>query len=482
MGIKPKQNQTSTLTGVWLGTKVQNFSNNDINLNTSDSLVDIPDNQILIKAAPSTTEKVDFLVVVNSVSDVSQISAEIEEQKVPLGNLPQMSSSSSTEVSTSNQSTSESLEQTTLENGTNSSTTSNSQLNTSSTSSEKIPEVSEFKGTTTLPDPQEKVLDKISPKDISDLFDYYAPGDNFVKSALLTPDPITDPNNINLNVTFAAPSSVTAQMRPGDYYKFNLPEALQFNDTILPTIDLKDNNGNFLGKADIDTTTGTVTITLTNKEGNVPDSYDPNDFIPMDKAELNLSTIINKTVITQPGTHQINYPKEYKLPPQTVFIKPHTDTSISKLGSLDKQLNPTKVTWMVDVNKSLGTLENPTLEEHFPSQVTYQSAEVYPVVLDFSGNVVSVATTPLVEGVDYEIDANGNISFIGTITDAYRVKYVTSINDDVKPSQGGQTSPITNTATWNGLSASATVQGNYGKRLEKQIQRTRLTPKPIIGQ
>lgn len=467
MGIKPKQNQTSTLTGVWLGTKVQNFSNNDINLNTSDSLVDIPDNQILIKAAPSTTEKVDFLVVVNSVSDVSQISAEIEEQKVPLGNLPQMSSSSSTEVSTSNQSTSESLEQTTLENGTNSSTTSNSQLNTSSTSSEKIPEVSEFKGTTTLPDPQEKVLDKISPKDISDLFDYYAPGDNFVKSALLTPDPITDPNNINLNVTFAAPSSVTAQMRPGDYYKFNLPEALQFNDTILPTIDLKDNNGNFLGKADIDTTTGTVTITLTNKEGNVPDSYDPNDFIPMDKAELNLSTIINKTVITQPGTHQINYPKEYKLPPQTVFIKPHTDTSISKLGSLDKQLNPTKVTWMVDVNKSLGTLENPTLEEHFPSQVTYQSAEVYPVVLDFSGNVVSVATTPLVEGVDYEIDANGNISFIGTITDAYRVKYVTSINDDVKPSQGGQTSPITNTATWNGLSASATVQGNYGKRLEK---------------
>jgi Predicted outer membrane protein len=468
VSIGEDQDSHSDLTGVTLSSKSQTLPNNDDKSNNfTDDIVSLSEHQIEVKVSPSISKVVSFSIVISKLSDLNQVSAEIEDQKITLSNLPDSSKAMASESSTSSMSTSKNADLSNIEQSSSMSTHLSSE--TGSSKNEETPPQSSSKDSTTSQEDEADVptLEKISPKDISDLFENYAPGDTFIQSAQVSPNPITNPDNVGFKVNFSAPSAVSAQMRPGDVYSFPLPESLQFSDANPTIIDLKDDDGNFLGKASVDFSKGTITITLTDKAGNIPEDYDPDNYIPMSKAELSLSTKINKTIITQPGTHQITYPKEYKLPPQTVFIKPHVDTSISKSGSLDKQLNPTKITWTVDVNKTLDTLENPVLDESFPSQVSYQSVTLYPLTLDFSGNVTSVGTTPLVKGVDYDVDNNGNVSFIGKVNEAFRAIYITSINDDAKPTQGGTTSPITNTATWNGSPASATVQGNYGKRLEK---------------
>ncbi|OJG47092.1 hypothetical protein RV04_GL000339 [Enterococcus hermanniensis] len=254
-------------------------------------------------------------------------------------------------------------------------------------------------------------------------------------------------------------------MVEGDYYEMDIPDGLAITAPS-PQGDLKDADGMVYGKYIFDVNTQKIRITFTQPTGQ--------EFLPPEAGNVTATVHFDTKKITQPGTTTIIYPSKTNIPPYTVTIKPTGGTSISKAGHTDTANNPNKVTWQVDFNKDYATLANPVITEKFPEQVTFDKTEtgavsIYILNVDFNGNVTSTATTPL-DPSNYTVDDDGSIHFNSTIDRPYRIVYSTKIKDEIKPSDGG-TIPITNnvtlTAGTTNLAASATVQLNYKKALEK---------------
>lgn len=302
---------------------------------------------------------------------------------------------------------------------------------------------------------------------IDDLFAQYAPGDNFVKSIDLKfdPNPPTINSTVDFNLDFAIPEAVRTEMVPGDYYEMDFPEGLKINPPS-PHGNLTDDDDMIYGTYVFDATTQKLRITFTQQEGE--------DFLPPETGSVSADVHFDTQKITQPGQSTIVYPSKTNIPPLTINIKPTGGSSISKAGQTDTPNNPSKVTWNVDFNKDFSDLNNPLLTENFPYQVTFNKDEtgavtIYPLTLDFNGNVIGTGQTPL-DPSTYTVADDGSIQFNTTINSPYRVVYATTIKDSAKPTNGG-TVPITNrvnlTAGSINLNASATVQLNYKKALEK---------------
>lgn len=302
---------------------------------------------------------------------------------------------------------------------------------------------------------------------IDDLFAQYAPGDNFVKNIDLKfdPNPPTINSTVDFNLDFAIPDAVRTEMLPGDYYEMDFPEGL----AIIPPSphgNLTDDDGVIYGTYVFDATTQKLRITFTQQEGE--------EFLPPVSGSVSADVRFDTKKITQPGQSTIVYPSKTNIPPLTINIKPTGGSSISKAGHTDTPNNPNKVIWNVDFNKDFSDLNKPLLTEHFPDQVTFNKDEtgavtIYPLTLDFNGNVTGIGQTP-VDPSTYTVADDGSIQFNTTINSPYRVVYSTTIKDSAKPTNGG-TVPITNkvnlTADSINLNASATVQLNYKKALEK---------------
>ncbi|WP_251867082.1 SpaA isopeptide-forming pilin-related protein [Enterococcus malodoratus] len=302
---------------------------------------------------------------------------------------------------------------------------------------------------------------------IDDLFTQFAPGDNFVSDSSLDfdPDPPTINSVIDFKLNFVIPESVRTEMVPGDYYEMDFPQGLAIG-TPSPSGNLTDNDGTIYGTYIFDATTQKLRITFTQQDGK--------DFLPPENGSVTADVHFDTKKIMQPGQTSIVYPTKTNIPPLTIKIKPTVGSSISKAGHTDTPNNPNKVIWNVDFNKDFSELTNPLLTEHFPDQVTFNKEEtgavtIYPLNVDFNGNVIDTGQTPI-DPSTYTVADDGSIQFNTPLDSPYRVVYSTTIKDTAKPIDGG-TVPITNkadlTAGTINLSASATVQLNYKKALEK---------------
>lgn len=155
-------------------------------------------------------------------------------------------------------------------------------------------------------------------------------------------------------------------------------------------------------------------------------------------------------------------------PVVTVRFTPKVASTIEKNGSLDRARNPDKATWTVDVNKELDKVVDAKVAESWPEGIIFNSVAVYKLDVDVKGNVTQGAE---IDPSAYDVDADGNIAFKGTIHSAYRLIYQTTIDNNVKPNDGGWMS-FKNTATFSGkdidgIDAEASVAANYGKTVEK---------------
>ena len=105
--------------------------------------------------------------------------------------------------------------------------------------------------------------------------------------------------------------------------------------------------------------------------------------------------------------------------------------------------------------------------QNFPEGLTYRSVKVYQLDVNIDGSVSR--GDEVLSG--YTVDADGNVTFDGEIDSAYRLIYVTDIDDSAKPNEGGNAT-FRNKATFGGddlepASAEASVTAKYGKMIEK---------------
>ncbi|TWN11784.1 Serine-aspartate repeat-containing protein D [Bacillus licheniformis] len=184
------------------------------------------------------------------------------------------------------------------------------------------------------------------------------------------------------------------------------------------------------------------------------------------KGTLFVNTQFNAQKIKGSTTQKIPFPVKSDTPEVTVYFKPKVSKTIDKSGTFDKGINPGQVTWTVDLNKKLDQVKNAKLQ-NFPEGLTYRSVKVYQLDVNIDGSVSR--GDEVLSG--YTVDADGNVTFDGEIDSAYRLIYVTDIDDSAKPNEGGNAA-FRNKATFGGdnlepASAEASVTAKYGKMIEK---------------
>ncbi|MCH4168458.1 MAG: Cna B-type domain-containing protein [Streptococcaceae bacterium] len=267
-------------------------------------------------------------------------------------------------------------------------------------------------------------------------------------------DKITADTKISFKYNWSIPNELkdNYELKDGDYYEFKLPSTV----TYTPGTGSLGDYGDYQIFSD-----GTVRFTFKNVENN--DSI---------SGSFNYSQSSIKT--NEPGKIIIDVPTKSGTDTHEIVVKPKGGADISKAGRTNSASNPTKVFWDVTINTSGNQLINAQVSDAFPAGNTYESVEVYPLTIDMNGNVVGTGDA-LTEAVDYEVDSKGTVTFIGSYADTYqafKVSYVTKIDEDKKPDDGGSID-FKNTATLtNGdkeVTASNTVTANYGKLIDKKF-------------
>ncbi|WP_010630726.1 SpaA isopeptide-forming pilin-related protein [Sporolactobacillus vineae] len=263
---------------------------------------------------------------------------------------------------------------------------------------------------------------------------------------------------VNIDFTWSIPDDIGKNVKSGDTYTFDLPKEFIMHTPIT--------NGT-LGDY------GTFTV---DTHGHVVMTFNQNVSTDSNvQGTLYIKTQFDQAQISGPTTQTITFPVKDTAPPVIVHFAPNVDKTITKQGALNNDINPTQVTWTVDINKKLASVTNAKVTEDWPKdrngnlQTNFSSIKVYNLGMDVDG-------TPhrgsLVDPSSYDVDpANGKVTFNGTINSAYELVYETSINNATIPDDGGNVSLI-NTASFSGdglaaISADATVTANFGKMIDK---------------
>ncbi|MGU9968717.1 SpaA isopeptide-forming pilin-related protein [Bacillus sp. N1(2025)] len=258
----------------------------------------------------------------------------------------------------------------------------------------------------------------------------------------------------NITIQWAIPNELGKTINDGDRYEFDLPkEFIMHNDITNQPL----TNG--------DSTYGTFSI---NTSGHVIMTF--NGEVKEDsnvKGSLYVNTQFNQKEIKGSTTQKIKFPVNSDTPDVTVYFKPNVNKTIEKSGSLDKGINPGKVTWTVDLNKKEEEVKHAKLTESLPDELTFRSVKVYELDVNIDGSVSQ--GNEITSG--YTVGENGSVTFAGTIDSAYRLIYDTEIKDAAKPGKGGKIT-LTNKAAFSGdnaepISAEASVTAGYGKMIEK---------------
>ncbi len=258
----------------------------------------------------------------------------------------------------------------------------------------------------------------------------------------------------NITIQWAIPNELGKTINDGDRYEFDLPkEFIMHNDITNQPL------------TDGDSTYGTFSI---NTSGHVIMTF--NGEVKEDsnvKGSLYVNTQFNQKEIKGSTIQKIKFPVHSDTPDVTVYFKPNVNKTIEKSGSLDKGINPGKVTWTVDLNKKEEEVKNAKLTESLPDELIFRSVKVYELDVNIDGSVSQ--GNEITSG--YTVGENGSVTFAGTIDSAYRLIYDTEIKDEAKPGKGGNIT-LTNKAAFSGdnaepISAEASVTAGYGKMIEK---------------
>ncbi|WP_347401812.1 SpaA isopeptide-forming pilin-related protein [Candidatus Enterococcus murrayae] len=273
-------------------------------------------------------------------------------------------------------------------------------------------------------------------------------------------EPPVGPNtNVRIYYSWSIPEEVRKQIKPGDYFDFQLPDELIPKNSA--SGELKNEDGEVYATYTVDKN-GNVRFTFTEEVQNQSDI----------NGQFYFDTFFNKEHIDGPGDITIHYPVEDNLPPVDIEIHPDTEKSIDKKGHFDRTPNPSSVEWTVDINQSMNHLTDPTVSESWPDGITYKSVKVSELVMNLDGSVKEVGRE--LSPDEYTVDSNGNVTILGDTNKAYRIVYQTDIDDSIKPTDGGKVS-FTNKASLtdkndpDGFDAKATVTTNYGKTIEKNM-------------
>ena len=260
---------------------------------------------------------------------------------------------------------------------------------------------------------------------------------------------------VHVSYTWSIPEAVLEKMQAGDYFDFKLPDGVE----IKPCSGKLGEYGTYTVNAD-----GTVHFEFNDKVATDHDIHGTFDY----------DAKFDKTVV--PGDVVIKTPTEENFPELPIHIRPDYDQAIDKAGHLDKSPNPDKVIWELDINRPLNTMTDATVTDPMPSGTKFESVAIYPIKVDSQGNVIKPIdkSHPLQSGVDYQVDKNGKVTFIGKYAEtnqAFQVVYTSKIDDQVKPENGGKVT-FENTATLDDgvteTDASASVTAKYNKALDKK--------------
>lgn len=234
----------------------------------------------------------------------------------------------------------------------------------------------------------------------------------------------------NITIQWAIPNELGKTINDGDRYEFDLPkEFIMHNDITNQPL------------TDGDSTYGTFSI---NTSGHVIMTF--NGEVKEDsnvKGSLYVNTQFNQKEIKGSTTQKIKFPVNSDTPDVTVYFKPNVNKTIEKSGSLDKGINPGKVTWTVDLNKKEEEVKHAKLTESLPDELIFRSVKVYELDVNIDGSVSQ--GNEITSG--YTVGENGSVTFAGTIDSAYRLIYDTEIKDEAKPGKGGNIT-LTNKAAF----------------------------------
>lgn len=353
------------------------------------------------------------------------------------------------------------------------STTTDSTINNSSASTETVSSTttetsssSETGGIKESKAAQEKNSTlRRDPVNIQNIYDDLGIADDFLTNMDLSytdkdGNPVENPtidDTIHFNFNFTLDETVRENMQAGDYYEFNLPDSVKVTQN--QTYPLNDADGNHYADVTIGTD-GKITIVFTDEIEHASDIEGDFHFTgEFDKDNIDGP---GEIVIVPPGHEDIG---------ETVTIKPnYSGDNIDKKGHFDKEQNPDKIIWNVDINKALDTLENAVVTENFPAGTVYESVVVYQVDVDFDGNVIE-GSEKVADPSTYTVDADGTVHFTNKIDGAYRLEYTTRIDEDAKPDEGGLTSfqnqAVLSSKGIEDATAEATVSTSYGKKIDK---------------
>ncbi|PRR79050.1 Collagen binding domain protein [Clostridium liquoris] len=139
--------------------------------------------------------------------------------------------------------------------------------------------------------------------------------------------------------------------------------------------------------------------------------------------------------------------------------------TIEKKGTVDKSFNGKKITWTIDINKSLSDVKGAIVKDSIEAGLSLDksSIKVYKLTLDDNGNVIEKSP---VNASDYTVEYDSNdkpLSFqvkLGNISDAYQIEYDTEITNMTK-------TKFTNKANFLGTETSAAVDIKRGSKIKK---------------
>lgn len=135
-------------------------------------------------------------------------------------------------------------------------------------------------------------------------------------------EPPVGPNtNVRIYYSWSIPEEVRKQIKPGDYFDFQLPDELIPKNSA--SGELKNEDGEVYATYTVDKN-GNVRFTFTEEVQNQSDI----------NGQFYFDTFFNKEHIDGPGDITIHYPVEDNLPPVDIEIHPDTEKSIDKKAIL----------------------------------------------------------------------------------------------------------------------------------------------------
>ncbi|AWB44569.1 cell wall protein [Paenibacillus sp. CAA11] len=245
----------------------------------------------------------------------------------------------------------------------------------------------------------------------------------------------------------------------GDTFTFDLLPADKFVMFNNVEGDLVINGSDNVGAFVVDKDTRKVTMTFNEFISNYDEVH----------GKLTVNARFDKQKITGSSKQVIKFPTQGGEQEIPVEFKPNVDTTIDKTGSPDKRLNGQNISWVINLNKKLETIENAVLTDPIPDglELNQGTIELYHLDVNLDGSVVaggqvdaskySIVKTQ--DGKDFQIKFSDS-----SINQAYQLRYTTKITSGTN---------FTNTAILSGTNyqdatASATVGIKYGDLLKKK--------------